>query len=203
MLFRISTLHAIAEGTVTVAFRRWRSLRVRPGSTFRTALGVVAVTSIAETRPEDISAADARNSGYDTREILLRELDEHREGKLYRIGLRFAGADPRIRLRDQADLEPAERDRLLQRVARLGAKGKDGQWAARTLRLIAEHPAVRAADLARMLGTEKVLFKARVRQLKELGLTESLDIGYRLSPRGRALLAALESGADRSNGRSL
>lgn len=27
-----------------------------------------------------------------------------------------------------------------------------------------------------------------VRQLKELGLTESLEVGYRLSPRGRALL---------------
>jgi ribosomal protein S19E (S16A) len=28
-----------------------------------------------------------------------------------------------------------------------------------------------------------------VRKLKELGLTESLDVGYRLSPRGRAFLA--------------
>jgi ribosomal protein S19E (S16A) len=27
-----------------------------------------------------------------------------------------------------------------------------------------------------------------VRKLKELGLTESLEVGYRLSPRGRALL---------------
>jgi hypothetical protein len=33
-----------------------------------------------------------------------------------------------------------------------------------------------------------VLFKADVRKLKELGLTESLEVGYRLSPRGRAVL---------------
>jgi hypothetical protein len=33
-------------------------------------------------------------------------------------------------------------------------------------------------------------FKIDVRKLKNLGLTESLDIGYRLSPRGRAYLAA-------------
>lgn len=32
--------------------------------------------------------------------------------------------------------------------------------------------------------------KAGVRKLKELGLTESLAVGYRLSPRGAALLAA-------------
>ena len=34
-------------------------------------------------------------------------------------------------------------------------------------------------------------FKRDVRRLKELGLTESLEVGYRLSPRGRALLARL------------
>jgi ribosomal protein S19E (S16A) len=33
-------------------------------------------------------------------------------------------------------------------------------------------------------------FKLRVRRLKELGLTESLPKGYRVSPRGRAFLDA-------------
>jgi hypothetical protein len=32
--------------------------------------------------------------------------------------------------------------------------------------------------------------KLRIRRLKELGLTISLDIGYRLSPRGEAYLRA-------------
>ena len=31
-------------------------------------------------------------------------------------------------------------------------------------------------------------YKTDVRKLKELGLTESLEVGYRLSPRGRAYL---------------
>ncbi len=38
------------------------------------------------------------------------------------------------------------------------------------------------------LGRERLPFKADVRKLKRLGLTESLDVGYRLSPRGRAYL---------------
>jgi hypothetical protein len=46
-----------------------------------------------------------------------------------------------------------------------------------------------AADIAASIGREKLPFKADVRKLKELGLTESLDVGYRLSPRGRAFLA--------------
>ena len=57
------------------------------------------------------------------------------------------------------------------------------------LGVIAERPATRAPDLAVELGRETAPFKADVRKLKELGLTESLERGYRLSPRGRAYLA--------------
>ena len=57
------------------------------------------------------------------------------------------------------------------------------------LELIAARPAVRAPDLAASLGRETQPFKADVRKLKELGLTESLLVGYRLSPRGRSYLA--------------
>ncbi len=54
------------------------------------------------------------------------------------------------------------------------------------LELIAENPGVRAPDLAARMGRETLPFKRDVRKLKELGLTESLEVGYRLSPRGRA-----------------
>jgi hypothetical protein len=59
------------------------------------------------------------------------------------------------------------------------------------LSLIDEHPMVRAADLAEMVNQNTVAFKAAVRKLKNLGLTESLDVGYRISPRGRAVLKML------------
>jgi len=42
--------------------------------------------------------------------------------------------------------------------------------------------------LAAELGYETAWFKNNVRKLKALGLTESLEVGYRLSPRGRAFL---------------
>ena len=50
---------------------------------------------------------------------------------------------------------------------------------------------MRAGDLAASAGRERHPFKTDVRKLKELGLTESLEVGYRLSPRGRALLERL------------
>ncbi len=57
------------------------------------------------------------------------------------------------------------------------------------LELIDAHPAVRAGDLADQLGRERLSFKIDVRKLKALGLTESLPVGYKLSPRGRSWLA--------------
>ena len=46
-------------------------------------------------------------------------------------------------------------------------------------------------ELAAEMGREKLPFKRDVRKLKELGLTESLNPGYRLSPRGEAVLREL------------
>ncbi|CAN5854161.1 hypothetical protein BH23ACT4_BH23ACT4_13850 [soil metagenome] len=45
--------------------------------------------------------------------------------------------------------------------------------------------------LAEEIGEPGLLFKQKVRRLKELGLTESLSIGYRLSSRGSELLDCL------------
>ena len=81
--------------------------------------------------------------------------------------------------------ERAELGRRLDRMADARA----------VLALIAAKPGVRAAELAASLGRELRPFKAGVRRLKELGLTESLEVGYRLSPRGRALLDARASRA--------
>ncbi len=48
----------------------------------------------------------------------------------------------------------------------------------------------RPPDLAAGESLDVPRFKRRVRRLKEMGLTISLDVGYRLSPRGRAFLRA-------------
>jgi hypothetical protein len=47
---------------------------------------------------------------------------------------------------------------------------------------------VRAGDLAADFGRDLQPFKTDVRKLKNLGLTISLEVGYELSPRGRAYL---------------
>lgn len=86
-----------------------------------------------------------------------------------------------------------EVEEALARLRRLDARAVDGAWTARTLAVLRAHPGVRAGDLCHLVGHEKETFKRNVRKLKNLGLSESLGTGYRLSPRGEALLRVLES----------
>jgi hypothetical protein len=140
-------------------------------------------------------------SGDASREALLAELAKHGDGAVYRIALRLAGADPRIALRKRASIAAGEREEIARRLARMDAASPDGPWTERVLPSIAAKPALRAGDLAAELGLERLHFKTRVRKLKELGLTESLEVGYRLSPRGRALLSRTPRAAGPRPGR--
>ena len=189
MLFEQRLWAGLADGTVTVTFRRWP--RARVGARHRTPAGILAVDAVTEVDPAAISEDDARAAGFASLAELRRRLDRHGDGPVYRVDFHHAGADPREALRRADDLPEAELAGLLARLGRLDRAGRDGPWTAATLRLIADRPGVRAADLAAAAGRERHPFKADVRKLKELGLTESLEVGYRLSPRGRALLARL------------
>jgi hypothetical protein len=180
VLFSQRDLDGIAAGTITLAFRRWDRARVRPGSRQRTPIGVIEVDAVEVV--DEVTEDDARRAGRHSAAELYAGL--RREGDLHRIELHLAGPDPRVALRER---EPSaeELEELHRRLDRMGP------WARDYLRTIAERPGVRAADLAAGFGLETRALKARVRRLKELGLTESLRIGYRLSPRGRALLERL------------
>jgi hypothetical protein len=190
MLFKQRFLEGLAAGTITLAFRRWRRPHVRPGTQLRTPVGVLAVEAVDEVAVERISDAEARRAGFAARTDLMAALGTG-DAPIYRVALRHAGADPRIALRQRAALSADELEEIRRRLARLDKSSRRGPWTAAMLRLIAERPAVRAADLAASVGRETLPFKADVRKLKELGLTESLEVGYHLSPRGRAVCARL------------
>ena len=184
MLFRMADYGRIARGEITVAFRRWKRPAVRAGGTQVTPVGVIAFESAEPVDPAAITDADARRAGYRSRGEVIAELDYRSEGEPYRVEFRLAGPDPRIALRERADLTDDEVAALRARLERLD---RHGPWTETFLELIDRRPATRAADLAAELGWERQSFKLNVRKLKNLGLTESLASGYRLSPRGRAL----------------
>lgn len=191
MLIRPADLVRIRDGEIDLAFRRWQRPRVLVGTRMRTVVGLIEVTSVEQVH--DITAVEAARAGA-TRDELVRLMAAKAPQPIWRIGLRYAGVDPRIALRNDADLGAAELGDLTARLDRLDRASRSGPWTRQVLALIAANPARRAPDLAASLGRETQPFKRDVRKLKELGLTESLDVGYRISPRGQALLDA--SGAD-------
>jgi len=192
MLFKNDILEGIAAGRVTCAFRRWKRASVSVGTRQRTACGIVEVVGVEMVEPEAIELNDARAAGYASREALLKSLGGDAADPLFRITLRFAGVDPRIGLRGDDDLHSGDIEQLAIRLARLDSVSRHGPWTGIMLALIANRPGTRATDLATELARETLALKRDVRKLKELGLTESLDIGYRLSPRGAAYLERMQ-----------
>jgi len=194
MLFRQKFLDGIRNGVITLAFRRWRRPSVKAGGTLLTAGGQIDITSVSRVTLDRISAADARRAGYDTREALFADLNVRAEGDVYRIELGAVRADPRILLRESPPAHTAELEALTTRLGRLDARASGPPWTRRVLEVIRSHPGVRAGDLCGMVGQDMQPFKINVRKLKTLGLTESLETGYRLSPRGVALLGYILRG---------
>src|SRR4051812_33767734 len=185
VLFPARFWDGLADGSDTVAFRRWKRPTVRAGGTLQSPGGLLAIDEVTPIEPGDITDKDARAAGYTTVDEVIESLRP--EGTLHRIRFHRAGPDPRIALRQHPPASAEELAQLRASLARL-------PWARSTLRLIAAHPAIVSTELAAAEGVERPIFKQRVRRLKALGLTESLDVGYRLSPRGEAVVAALDEG---------
>lgn len=183
MLFKKRFWAGLQDGSIRLAFRRWKKAAVRPGGQLRLAGVVLAFDQVEVIDEQHITHEEAQLAGYTSRDELLAELGRGAEGHIYRIVLRPIGPDGRLALREQAELSDGELQTLARRVEKLGALA--------ILQAIAAHPGRRAAELAAELGRETLPFKLQVRKLKEHGLTESLAVGYRLSPRGQALLAHL------------
>ena len=152
----------------------------------RTSLGILAIERVDLVDEGDITPDDVRRTGMAVEELRASIAGE---GTLLRMEVRLVGDDPRVVLRARRPVQ----DELRQIRARLARLDRVAAWTLRYLQMIAEQPGTSARILAGQVDAELLPFKRRVRQLKELGLTESLDVGYRLSLRGQDVLQHLLS----------
>lgn len=182
---------AVEAGEMTLTFRRWRRPQVVAGRLYRTVVGRLAVDDVRTVPARAITRADALRAGYPSAAALLREIPGEPELPIYRVEFHLHdGPDERDELAHAADLTPSDVAAITTRLDRLDRASVIGPWTRQTLELIAAHPERRAPDLAAMVGRERDPFKLDVRKLKNLGLTISYPVGYRVSPRGEAYLAA-------------
>ncbi|WP_202946698.1 hypothetical protein [Allomesorhizobium alhagi] len=192
-MFKAAALNGIRNGRITLAFRRWRKPTVHAGGTLRTPAGVLAFDDVREIAESEITNDDAKAAGFENRETLIADLRSRTDGATYRIAFHLAGGDPRAALREIEDLASEDVAELESALAKLDRSRGHSPWTIMCLRLVGEAEGRPAGELAERLGFEKQVLKRKIRQLKELGLTESLQVGYRLSKRGRALLKHLSS----------
>ena len=170
----------LRDGSITLTFRHWSRPQAKVGGRYRTGGGDLVVESIAPVEVRAVTDAEARRAGFADVAAMRKEMRWTDDLVVQRIAFH----------REDATAPPAppalDDDAIDDRLDRLDAASPTGPWTRATLDVIARRPGVRAADLAAELGRERLPFKADVRKLKRLGLTESLEVGYRLSPRGRA-----------------
>jgi hypothetical protein len=191
MLFEQRFWPRIADGSVTVTFRRWKRPQVVAGRRYRTPAGIVEADRVTTVDPGAISNADAKRAGYPSPDAIVADLRGDPSLPVTRIQFHLVDEpDPRAELAAAAELTADDVAGIDLRLDRLDAHGRHGAWTRAVLETIEARPATRAPDLAESFGRETADFKLDVRKLKNLGLTLSLPVGYRLSPRGEAYLRA-------------
>ncbi|MEO8218217.1 MAG: ASCH domain-containing protein [Acidobacteriota bacterium] len=191
-LFQKRFLAGLVDGTITLTFRSWNKPLVKAGGRYRChPIGVIEVDAIDRVSMADVSDADAREAGFSDRtelEVYLngRNEDSH-PSEVFRVRLHYAGDGDRV---PEAMSTELSRQSLAEiRKALMAFDERSGApWTAKTLRIIDGNPRVAASKLAAKLGRETAAFKADVVKLKRLGLTQSFEVGYEISPRGRAYL---------------
>ena len=192
LLFKKPFFAGLQSGAITLTFRRWQKPHVRPGGRYRChPIGVLEVDAIAKVPIAMITEDDAVRAGFPSRESLvayLAELGPVEDGTdVYRVELHHGGDGDRVEVALETKLSA---DDLATIGKKLATMDRGAPWTTKTLAIIDKHPRVAASKLAAKLKRETQPFKIDVRKLKNLGLTESLDVGYRISPRGTAFLAS-------------
>ncbi len=188
MQFDTQGSRGILAGRITVSFRNWKRPHAAVGGVYRLRpSGAVKVTGVRTVRLCDIEAGDLRRSGFDSVAEVAGFLKLPESAKATRVEFELTDEPAAKALTELSADEVVTR---LQATDRRIAT----PWTAGVLGLIRAHPATRAGDLAPRMGWETPVFKANVRKLKRLGLTQSLETGYSLTDLGEQVAALMNDG---------
>jgi hypothetical protein len=180
-------LRGVAAGEITLAFQRWPSPQAEAGTQLRTAVGLIGIGEVTEIDPRTITDADAHRAGFASAAGLRSSLDKHGRGAVYRLTLSFDGPAP-TPPQETVVLRPRERAAIDRRLAQLDVSAPRGPWTRAVLEVLRQRPGLRPAELAAAQGRPVPRCKSDVWQLRELGLVEPVETGFRLSQCGRSYL---------------
>lgn len=94
MLLKRDLLEDIKAGKVDVIFRRWNRPTVKAGGTLKTKVGLLAIKSITDMTPDDVTDAEAQRAGFKDVPDFRKWLDTMKEGILFqRIEVGYIGEE--------------------------------------------------------------------------------------------------------------
>ena len=198
MLFQRRFHAGLLSGEITLTFRRWSAPRVKEGERYGCPpIGLLRIDEVDRMAVDDITDAEARRSGFQSRGELIAYLEKSSrtelgpEAVVYRVALHHAGPDDRPPPALDRSLSSDEIGVLVRRLAAMDGRSSRGAWTEQTLRLLDEYPRTAASRLSRIVDCETRRFKTDVRKLKKIGLTRSFEVGYELTAGGREVLSEL------------
>ena len=192
MLLRQAELEAIRTGDIDLAFRRWERPRLRAGTKMRTAIGLVEVTAVQPIAARRDHRRRRAPRGRTVARGAARAPGEEATPSAPSTASACASPAPTRASRcARTPTSPTTSSRRSPPGCTASTAPATSRGRTRRSTLIERRPETKAAELAADTHRELPAFKRDVRKLKELGLTESLERGYRLSPRGRAVLDRL------------
>ena len=181
MQFTTRNSEQIRRGAVTLTFRNWKRPHAKVGGVYRLRpSGAVKVTRLGTVRLSELTSEDAGCAGFVSVDALAAFLDLPLSTVVTKVEFALTEDLPK----GTPTMTPAE---VAKRLAATHHRSA-APWTGRVLALIDARPATRAGDLAPAMGWATPKFKANVRKLKALGLTQSLEVGYRLTDLGVRVL---------------
>ncbi len=196
MMFKSRFHRGIKDGSITCTFRYWKRPQAVAGNFYKiNPIGHIKVTEVKEVSSRSITKKDAVASGFEDgkalREYLANFASKDRE--LYLVRFTYEGLR-QDQLPDQSSVDdPEEFLKLKNKLAVRDKNSKVGPWTHKTLKLVGKNPGMSSEFLAKKLKRDRQELKRDMRKLKQLGLTISLEVGYKLSPRGSSYLEQLSS----------
>ena len=188
MQFTQDSHEAVATGQITVTIRLWRRLHAKVGGLYTVGRVVIEVDAIEMIPFHAVTKRDIKLAGVSSREALRARaahagpIDD--DTLVYRIEFHVVGAKP---TEVAAPFDDEHATLVNKKLDAMDGRSKTGAWTRATLSLIGENEGTVSTDLATQMHRPRIEFKADVRKLKALGLTESLEVGYRLTPLGRRI----------------
>jgi hypothetical protein len=190
MMFKSQFLDGIRSGEITRTYRRWKKIQVKQGGTYQLMRGgAIEVTGIHAIDAQDISTGDAIKAGFKSAADMMTYVDKiSTDGELYNILFKYSGEVKKCHPENNGLVNESEWQALDSKLKKKDGNSKTGPWTRGILTTIDRNPGMSSVEMAVLLKREQMGLKRDVRKLKALGLTVSLETGYKLTERGESFL---------------